>query len=321
MRDVQGRSRFLYAWEKHRHSTAHFLVEMVAEFLGVFLYVYAGLGSQAGYVLGNVAKEAGLSSILQIGFSYCFGIVLAIAICSGTSGGHFNPCVSIAFTVFKGFPPLKALRYIVAQILGAYVAALIVYAQYHDQIVAAEAALAGAGALDAIQFTPQGPAGILALYVMPGSNLGRVFLNEFVNDTVLALVIWGCLDPTNILIPPPLVPFIIAFAYAMAIWGYSLPGLALNSARDIGGRLAALTIYGMQAGGGKYAAIAALTNIPAMLLGAFIYEVFLTDSDRVMPMAQREFLNVHKYHGQHGQHAREYDSGSDTKKQDIEHQV
>jgi hypothetical protein len=32
--------------------------------------------------------------------------------------------------------------------------------------------------------------------------------------------------------------------------------------------------------GGAYAAIAALTNIPATLLAVFIYEVFLTDSDR-----------------------------------------
>jgi len=111
----------------------------------------------------------------------------------------------------------------------------------------------------------------------------------------------------------------VALAYAVAIWGYSFPGVALNSARDIGGRLAALTIYGIPAAGGKYAAIAALTNIPAMLLGVSIYEIFMVDSDRVMPMAQREYLNVHKNHGQHVLHrTRDYDSGSE-RKQDIEH--
>lgn len=100
--------------------------------------------------------------------------------------------------LFKGFPPLKALRYvnfvvvssirdlrstrryIVAQIFGAYIACLIIYAQYRDLIVAAETGLAAVGALNAIQFTPNGPAGIFALYAMPGSHLGRVFLNEFV---------------------------------------------------------------------------------------------------------------------------------------------
>lgn len=317
MRDVQHRGPVFTKWESHRHSGAHFMVECAAEFLGVFMYVYAGLGSQASFVIGSILQQAGLSSVLQIGFAYFAGIILALGICSSTSGGHFNPCVSIAFVVFKQFPPLKALRYIVFQILGAYVACLLVYVQYHDQIKAAEAALEAAGALQALEFTPSGPAGIFGLYVQPGSNLGRVFLNEFICDTLLALVIWGCLDPTNILIPPPVAPFVIAFAYAVAIWGYSLPGVALNSARDIGGRLAVLTIYGMKASGGKYAAIAALTNIPAMLFGAFLYEVFFTDSDRVMPMAQREFMNVHKYHGR----ARNDAESSSIVKQDIEHRA
>lgn len=41
-------------------------------------------------------------------------------------------------------------------------------------------ALEAAGKLEAVLFTPNGPAGVFALYVAPGSNLGRVFLNEFV---------------------------------------------------------------------------------------------------------------------------------------------
>jgi hypothetical protein len=56
--------------------------------------------------------------------------------------------------------------------------------------------------------------------------------------------------------------------------------VAANSARDVGGRLAAMSIWGMRASGGKYAALAALTNIPAMLFAAALYEFFLTDSSR-----------------------------------------
>jgi hypothetical protein len=36
----------------------------------------------------------------------------------------------------------------------------------------------------------------------------------------------------------------------------------------------------MKASGGKYAAVAALTNIPAMLFAIILYEIFLTDSAR-----------------------------------------
>jgi glycerol uptake facilitator-like aquaporin len=56
--------------------------------------------------------------------------------------------------------------------------------------------------------------------------------------------------------------------------------VAANSARDVGGRLANITIYGLKAAGGKYAAIAALTNIPAMIIAVLIYEYLLTDPDR-----------------------------------------
>ena len=40
-------------------------------------------------------------------------------------------------------------------------------------------ALEAAGKLDAIQFTPSGPAGIFGMYAQPGANLGVVFANEF----------------------------------------------------------------------------------------------------------------------------------------------
>ena len=60
------------------------------------------------------------------------------------------------------------------------------------------------------------------------------------------------------------------------------PTVAANAARDIGGRLAALTIWGLKAGGGPYAAIAALTNIPATIIGIIFYELFFTDSSRGM---------------------------------------
>ena len=171
-------------------------------------------------------------------------------------------------------------RFIISQILGAYVAILLVYLQWRTNILAVEAALEAAGELSAIQFTPSGPAGILGLYVQPGANLGVVFANEFFCDFFLGLVIWACVDPSNFFAPPPAIPYTIGFAYACVIWGFAPNGLAANSARDVGGRMAAMTIYGRGAAGGRYAAIAALTNIPAMLTAVLFYETFFFDSSR-----------------------------------------
>ncbi|KAJ6566893.1 aquaporin-like protein [Mycena capillaripes] len=275
-----GRPGFFSSWERLRHGKLHWLAESFAEAMGVFMYVYAGVGSQAAFVVGNLTKTAGLSSVLQIGLGYACGILLAITICSATSGGHFNPCITIVHMLFKGFPPLKGARYIASQILGGYIACLFIYLQYRTPLLEIQALLPAA-TLDAINFTPNGPAGIFGLYLLPGSNLGQVFVNEFVVDFFLAIVIFGAVDPSNVLIPPAAAPLTIAMAYAAAIWGFSAIGLSANSARDLGGRLAAMTIWGKAAAGiPGYAAIAALTNIPATILACIVYELMFVDSDR-----------------------------------------
>ncbi|KAF7369568.1 Aquaporin-like protein [Mycena venus] len=303
--DLQGkRPGFFTKWERLRHSRLHWLSECFAEAMGVFLYTYPGVGSTAIYVIGNLMKESGLSSLFQIGLAYGGGIFFAVGLCASTSGGHLNPCITIVHVLFKGFPPLKALRYIIAQILGGYIACLLIYAQYHHVLKTAEAtviASVGEEGLAAINFTPNGPAGIFAIYAQTGSNLGQVFMNEFVTDFFLALVIFGCLDPSNVLIPPPMALVTIALAYASAVWGFAPVGLAANSARDIAGRLAAMTIWGREAAGNPhYAAIAALTNIPATILACIVHELMFVDSDRVVPQAQREFYNVHALHRRRG---------------------
>ncbi len=56
--------------------------------------------------------------------------------------------------------------------------------------------------------------------------------------------------------------------------------VAANTARDVGGRLAAISIWGTRANGGTYAAIAALTNIVATVAAYASYEFILKDSSR-----------------------------------------
>lgn len=74
-------------------------------------------------------------------------------------------------------------RYILAQILGAYLASCLVYYQWKPFIQDMELALlvAGETVYNETIFTPNGPAGIFALYLLPGQEIGWAFLNEFVN--------------------------------------------------------------------------------------------------------------------------------------------
>jgi len=48
----------------------------------------------------------------------------------------------------------------------------------------AENVLVENGLYDTMMFTPDGPGGIFALYVLPGTNLHRVLLNEFMTVSI-----------------------------------------------------------------------------------------------------------------------------------------
>lgn len=56
--------------------------------------------------------------------------------------------------------------------------------------------------------------------------------------------------------------------------------VAANTARDVGGRLLAIAVWGTRANGGRYAAIAALTNVVATVAAYAFYEFIFKDSSR-----------------------------------------
>lgn len=53
--------------------------------------------------------------------------MVGIYISGGISGAHLNPVITAALAVFRGFPMRLVPRYILAQVLGAFCGALIIY--------------------------------------------------------------------------------------------------------------------------------------------------------------------------------------------------
>jgi glycerol uptake facilitator-like aquaporin len=100
-------------------------------------------------------------------------------VAAGTSGGHFHPAFTLIFATFRGFPKWKVPFYIVSQILGAFIACALVYAQWHQQIKAYEA---GLRALGAPLISATGPAGIFCAIPVAGQKNGYLFLTEFFAD-------------------------------------------------------------------------------------------------------------------------------------------
>ncbi|QDZ00046.1 aquaporin Z [Nitratireductor mangrovi] len=96
---------------------------LAAEFLGTFWLVFAGCGSA---VLAAAFPEVGIG---LLGVALAFGLtVLTMAYAvGGISGGHFNPAVSIGLLVAGRFAAKDLIPYVIAQVIGAIVAAIVLY--------------------------------------------------------------------------------------------------------------------------------------------------------------------------------------------------
>ena len=94
-----------------------------AEFIGTFWLVFGGCGSA---VLAAAFPQLGIGFL---GVALAFGLtVLTMAFAIGhISGCHLNPAVSVGLAVGKRFPARELPAYIIAQVLGAIVAAAVLY--------------------------------------------------------------------------------------------------------------------------------------------------------------------------------------------------
>ncbi|HEY3076184.1 MAG TPA: aquaporin Z [Burkholderiales bacterium] len=98
-------------------------IRMIAEFIGTFWLVLGGCGS-AVYAAGFPQVGIGL-----LGVSVAFGLtVITMAYAIGhISGCHLNPAVSVGLAAGGRFSWAEVLPYTIAQVLGAIVAAALLY--------------------------------------------------------------------------------------------------------------------------------------------------------------------------------------------------
>ena len=92
-----------------------------AEFFGTFWLVLGGCGAA---VLAAGFPQLGIGFA---GVALAFGLtVLTMAFAVGhISGGHFNPAVTVGLFAGGRFPAKEILPYVIAQVLGAIVAAAV----------------------------------------------------------------------------------------------------------------------------------------------------------------------------------------------------
>lgn len=110
-----------------RDSLRHF----VSEFIGTFALVFVG-----GAAIMVVSQSNSAAGLLQIALAH--GLVLAVFISALMRiSGHFNPAVTVGFLVTKRIDPMMAGLYVVAQLLGAVLAAYLLKATFPAELFAA----------------------------------------------------------------------------------------------------------------------------------------------------------------------------------------
>ncbi|HMB43217.1 MAG TPA: aquaporin, partial [Luteimonas sp.] len=107
--------------------------KLLAELIGTFWLVLGGCGSAV--LAANFGGDGNPLGIAFVGVALAFGLtVLTGAYALGhISGGHFNPAVSFGLWAGGRFPANALLPYIVAQTIGAIVAALVLWQVFHGR--------------------------------------------------------------------------------------------------------------------------------------------------------------------------------------------
>ena len=94
--------------------------ELLAEFIGTFVLIFAGTGA---VMVDKITNGA----VTHLGISIVFGAIVTALIYSlgHISGAHFNPAVTLAFWSSGFLRSSLVLPYVVAQVLGAIAASAL----------------------------------------------------------------------------------------------------------------------------------------------------------------------------------------------------
>lgn len=217
------------------------LKEMSAEFVGTFILVLFGCGAIA------VSVWTGSYGLWAVSVMFALGVALGVYAAGKVSGGHINPAVTITMATFTDFPWSKVGPYIVAQVLGAFVAAVAIHLVYADIAVGFEAAkelVRGdmGSQLSAMPYVTYAPNP--AIIGTDPDSLAKVsnfqwFISEAIVTALLLFGVFYLLDENNTLAPQAnLAPLFIGLLVA-ALIAYEAPisMTALNPARDLGPRV------------------------------------------------------------------------------------
>jgi glycerol uptake facilitator protein len=226
----------------------------LGEFIGTMLLIILGDGVVAGVLLRNSKAENSGWIVITLGW----GMAVAVAVyCTvDISGAFINPAVVLGFAVTGGLEWALVPGYIIAEFLGAFVGAVIVWLAYlpHWEETADPGLKLGV-----FSTAP-------AIYNTPAN-----IICEIIGTFVLVFGVFGILANDLATGLFPLLVGFLVLGIGLSLGGPT--GYAINPARDLGPRIAhaVLPIAGKGGSDWGYAWIPVVAPIIGGILGAVAY--------------------------------------------------
>ena len=235
------------------------LVQCLFEFIGTFVLVLLGCGVVACVSLRKSKGEG--AGWVVVTLAWGLAVMCGVLIAGPYTGAHLNPAVTLGLAAAGKFPWEYVLPYIVSQIAGGILGAVIVYVFYKDHCDATAEAASTRG----------GCATIPAI-----KNYRRNMICEIVGTFILVLVILFMGDKENSsevglgsvgALPVALLVVVIG----MSLGGTT--GYAINPARDLGPRIAhaILPIKGKGSSQWSYSWVPIVGPLLGGVLAALLY--------------------------------------------------
>src|SRR5215203_765915 len=237
----------------------------IGEFIGTMILIILGDGVVAGVLLRNSKAENSGWIVITLGWG--MAVAVAVYCVFQFSGAYINPAVTLGAAVTGGLDWAVVPGYIIAQFLGAFVGAVIVWLAYlpHWEETADPGLKLGVfSTAPAIYNTPANIiCEIIGTFVLVFGVLGILGNTQQLDQAGGAdLFLFGIF---------PLLVGLLVLGIGLSLGGPT--GYAINPARDLGPRIAhaVLPIAGKGGSDWGYSWIPVVGPIIGGLIGAVLY--------------------------------------------------
>jgi glycerol uptake facilitator protein len=242
----------------------------IAEFIGTMILILLGDGVVAGVLLRNSKAENSGWIVITLGWG--MAVAMAVYAVGAISGAHINPAVTLGLASIGAFEWALVPGYIIAQFLGAFTGAVLVWLAYlpHWEETADPGLKLGVFCTaPAIYRTISN----LVTEIIGTAMLVFGVVAIFANTQQIEQAAQVDLSQMWSIGIFPLIVGLLVLAIGLSLGGPT--GYAINPARDLGPRIAhaVLPIAGKGGSDWSYSWIPVVGPIIGGILGAWLYNI------------------------------------------------